>query len=371
VVWCAAEVDDDDDDNDQDTIASIENATLSIFCGANERLKVPIEISASNGETEYASIGKFHMFEEVSVVLATDTLDSHDVVDKISIPIICLDRKKPSDLTLEELDLLFTISFKVLPLPPSEFIDNALGAASSAKETSKRSLRSPVTAIEVPLPSTPSQLSIQPSPSSSQLNPSKRKHGALVVRLSDVYMLIRGLMRSLAVSNFQMAVATMETLQSLTQHLLTTSRILVSISMDIGMEVLQAIDETIIESLTALDDTLAAYRDVAANCLRAVIEHLSIQNLERSAENLFIDWTRQLIRFPVRWTKPILKLAVGTATPVFQVAKPFVIDPHLERARSARQHFISYPIVGNALVQTEKLLDFTLREVSDELQRLS
>lgn len=371
MVWRAAEVDDDnDDDNDQDTIASIENATLSIFCGANERLKVSIDVSASNGETEYSSIGKFHMFEEVSVVVATDTLDSHDVVDKVSIPIICLDRNKPSDLTLEELDLMFTISFKVLPLPPSEYIDNALGTATSAKETSKRTLRTPVKTIEVPS-STTTQLSIQPSPSSLQPNQSNRRHGALVVRLSDIYMLMRGLMRSLAVSNFQVAVASMETLQSLTQHLLATSRVLVSISMDIGMEVLQAIDETIIESLTALDDTLAAYRDVVANCLRAVFEHLSIENIERSAENLLTNWTRQFIRFPVRWTKPVLKLAVGTATPVFQLAKPFVIDPHLEHARIARQHLINYPIVGNALVQTERLFDFTLREVTDELQRMS
>lgn len=323
---------------------------MLIYCGAEERLKVSVDTTTEYGETEFFSLGKFNIYDEVAVILSVDSIDSNTILDKIAVPVICLDKAKPSDLTLEEINKVFTISFKILPPPPAEFHDSEESLSIGAKKDM--------------LPST----SIRQINNASIGTKPTKEPNKLSVRLSDIYTLLRSFVIQLSTSVSSASIA-LETIQLLTQYMFNTSRIAVHIILDLGLESIKAIDTTIYESLATIDDGLAFYRSVVVDCLTSVFDRLKLDlpELHRSGQEIIANAARPWIRFPVRITKPLLKIAISTAQPFMDISKPFIIDPSIQQIMSLRDRIIEYPLMGPAVAQTENIVQYALNEIKDEL----
>lgn len=359
VIWKMTDKEHETGENydEDESLASFDNTTMSIYCGAEERLRVPIDMMSDYGETEFHSLGNFYIHEEVTIVLSSDTIEAHNILDKISVPIICLDKNKPSDLTIEHFDRVFTITFKFLPPPPAEFRDSEYFPLPSTNRnlSPQKSVRSLVDERNSPA---------KPPTASTEARANK-----LSVRLSDIYSLIRSMVIALSTSVNTASIA-VETIQLLTSYIFDSSRIGLQIVIDIGWESMKAVDATIFESLSLIDESLELYRKVAIDCLHSVFARLKLDaaQLEKTGKLMLANFAGSWIRFPVRMTRPLLNFALNTALPVYKLSQP-LIDPSIDRLAMLRNRIVEYPLVGSVVIEAENVVNFARNEISEELQK--
>lgn len=329
-----------------------------------------------------ASLGSISLFDELTVALmsinSVEAEHCHQdfsvstVLEYANIPIICLDRSSPSNLTIEHDDIELTVVFTISDEPVTAAADkeniplerlNKVSAwpyvhmLSEDKEKMNEGdntatpLRPP---IQVQIIESPPRFmdermqahydqilnnaTIVPSKASSG-----RVKGLLKVKLLDVYNLIKATIASLyhAKDTFLHLLHIMKLVAS---YMREGCKILLLIAQDTAYEFLLAIDRLLSELLGVVDDFLdqnvSELYSIIADIVDSLVKHI------RQSAKLIGNSVKPAIRIGISTAKPFMRPFESTAA---YIMKP-VISKSISTALAFQQHIqYRFPIVGTLL----------------------
>lgn len=360
---------------------------ISLYCGHEERLKFSFDVSipsVKESESSYETLGAFNHYDEVGIVLSAESAGKSEVLDKVSVPVLCLNLGKPSELTLADFGRVFTVTFQVLPPPPS--VSSQWGL--DAKDSTTNLSQAPSTAATSPAGASMQSTSeytgdhketakVEEPQRSASIHHQPQRRDVLTIRLSDIYRLLRTLIYSLTVTptqamvyQFNVVVAVMDRFRSLVSMLLGGVRMSLTVVVDLAWDTIVAADATIFECLQLLDDAADSCRSLVSECLTLVYQQIESTSLLPSLRQL-THWTlaasRPAWNIPLYFTGPVIRFSVRLSQPVLQLMHPLFVGPVLQRSQVVRQRLLQYPIVGSFIKSTEAVFDQAVEDVQQEL----
>ncbi|RYH31392.1 hypothetical protein EON65_02690 [archaeon] len=286
-------------------------------------VKTTYDSSKGHTATDRACLGTFSLYDDLVVTIKNT--EKKEKVERVSIPIICLDKSKPSTLVLTFATIEVSIVFEAIQ-------DTPYAHESEFKEEFKQPIAVPIaTAV-----------------SSISTSSSTGGRTRLFLRTADVYKLLKSASAAIIHRRTTELVQIFHTVKLLVYHLLDGGKFISLVLLDISQETLSSMDMLLTSLLDQVDrNTEAAYTFL----IDILLQFVGLLRQRLGDSNTILG---RLVQGSIQVSRPVLRMTWRLTGPLARPLLSPVVSRLTEQWRKDGQ---LGPIIDEAMDTLNLILD--------------
>jgi hypothetical protein len=363
------EEDDETNDGYNAETRTAMNRAITIFCDSEFRLTIPINKSIDLVDAPLENLGKFSLYD--LLVIRID--ESGHALDSLSVPILCIDREKPSNLSIDlydgmvllqfscsTIDLVNTAKSVKFDVPQSaEHSNKDINYNDNFKEGSKESFHPIIDhhhylyeeSKNIPfVTETTVKFWFQPN---------------LKWKLSDLTSLLTNLIHWIDTSPI-LVMKSIRIIKIYTMYMVEAMRFGFIVFRDLSLDSFTLVNTTISNILVRLDEHLESLETTLLELWKILYEyirenHPMIDRVNMTILNQLLSLSVHARKMTMFILKPFLSTSLHVATPIFRTVDP-LISPYVQSVTDyADQSLQKYKFVHGLSV---KLVNVTRKSIA-------
>ena len=305
-------------------------------------------------------LGNFHLQDEIEITIFSKSHQTLTFLDKVKIPVLCLDRNRPSPLTIidegVEIDILFNI------LEDSHLTDELLFQSFDSK------LSSEACSLSDAYPWDRDGLASPESGLVEERRTLQVKRRVWRLHSEQIYSGLKAFLSQL--SSSEVLLAAVDLISTLCDFLQATNRFVVMVVLDLTHEFFRQVDSLLLSFLRKLDLTVNRLIDESLEVFLISVDKLQKNlwgQLQGTAalmdfhRGLLLGQTKRLVKYAVWKANPVLHSVIDRAEPLFELGQPLVLrlqQPTIRICRYLETHpfsaslYRSLRCLGEEIVRT-------------------